>query len=31
MKELGAWEATVAVKGYGGESVNVEVEVVRQE
>ncbi|EJT46508.1 hypothetical protein A1Q1_04875 [Trichosporon asahii var. asahii CBS 2479] len=31
MKELGSWEASVAIKGYGGESVNVEVEVVRQE
>lgn len=31
MKELGSWEASVAIKGYGGESVKVEVEVVRQE
>lgn len=31
MKELGSWEATVAVKGYGGENVKVEVEVVRQD
>lgn len=31
MKELGSWEATVAVKGYGGESVQIEVEVVRQD
>lgn len=30
MKELGTWDATVTVRGYGGEQVDVAVEVVRK-
>lgn len=30
MKELGTWDATVTVRGHGGEQVSVSIEAIRQ-